>query len=118
MSPSIPRSSSGRKTWRPPPDCVIMAAQTRNSPACPTASVRVGGQCARSGTGHKRSDRALVIDTLHEPVVASDVVIELAQEVAVEHDLPVLADHGFGPPRRLDLPAGDGVDRAVEHTGD
>src|SRR5438552_12891413 len=105
MSPSIPRSSSGRKTWRPPPDCVTMAAQTRNSPACPTASVRVGGQCARSGTGRKRSDRALVIDTLHEPIVARDVVIELAQEVAVEHDLPVLADHWLGQLGGLDIAA-------------
>src|SRR5450830_768815 len=35
-----------------------------------------------------RSD-ALVIDALHEPLVSAEVVVQLAQEVAVEQRLPV-----------------------------
>src|SRR6266849_791480 len=51
-----------------------------------------------------------VIDPLDEPLVAGDVVKQLAKEVAVEHDLPVLAHDCLSPPLGLDLPASYGID--------
>src|SRR3981189_2458497 len=57
---------------------------------------------------------ASVIDPFQEPFVAADMGVELAQQVAVEHRLPVLADDWLLPPLRLDLPPRDGVDRPAE----
>src|SRR5258708_3036355 len=37
MSPSIPRSDKGRKTWSWPLDCSVKAAHTRNSNTWPDA---------------------------------------------------------------------------------
>src|SRR2546421_4003759 len=105
----MPRSTTGRKTCRLPPDCVIRAAQTRNSPACPMASWLPMGYGLMLDS---------VIDPLHEPVLASAVVIELAQQRVVQHDLPVLAEGRPVPPRRLYLPVGDRVDQPCERTGD
>src|SRR5258708_10268670 len=64
-----------------------------------------------------RSDPS-VIDPLHEPFVSRKVVVQLAEKVAVEQRLPVLADHGLLPPFGLDLPARDRVDRPAERAGD
>src|SRR2546427_11320670 len=71
-----------------------------------------------SGCGARRKAPPSVIDPLHEPLIASDVVVELAQHGVVEHGLPVLADDRLVPPRGLDLPAGDRVDRPGERTRD
>src|SRR5260370_28251551 len=38
ISAAMPRSSIGRNTWRPPPDCSMSAAHTRNSAVWPMAS--------------------------------------------------------------------------------
>src|SRR3989454_5534722 len=71
-----------------------------------------------SDCGARRKAPPSVIDPLHEPLVASDVVIELAQQCVVEHDLPVLADDRLVPPRGFDLPTGDRVDRPAERARD
>src|SRR5207249_10799394 len=59
-----------------------------------------------------------VVNALHEPLVTGDVVKQLAQQVAVEHDLPVLAHDRLSPLLGLDLPAGNGIDRARPRAGD
>src|SRR5579859_3958748 len=59
-----------------------------------------------------------VIDPLHEPPVALEVVVQLAQKAAVEQRLPVLADHWLIPPLGLNLPARDGIDRPAEDSRD
>src|SRR5258708_1131588 len=64
-----------------------------------------------------RSDPS-VIDPLHEPFVSRKVVVQLAEKVAVEQRLPVLADHGLLPPFGLDLPPRDRVERPAERAGD
>src|SRR5260370_13323692 len=59
-----------------------------------------------------------VIDPLRDPFVTRKVVVQLAEKVAVEQRLPVLADHGLLPPFGLDLPARERVDRPAERAGD
>src|SRR5438067_12808182 len=59
-----------------------------------------------------------VIHPLQEPFVRREVVVELAQQVVVQHGLPVLADDRPVPPRRFDLPAGNGFDRPGEGAHD
>src|SRR2546428_13394635 len=71
-----------------------------------------------SGCGARRKAPPSVIDPLYEPLIASDVVVELAQHGVVEHGLPVLADDRPVPPRGFDLPARDRVDRPGERTRD
>src|SRR5467141_1743618 len=64
---------------------------------CPTGKARRQEPAPRSVRG-ARAERISVINPLHEPLIASDVVIELAQQCVVEHDLPVLADDRPVPP--------------------
>src|SRR5258708_14731033 len=59
-----------------------------------------------------RHGRLSVIDPLHEPLVAAEVVEQLAQQRAVEKRLPVFAYERLLPPLGFDLPACDRVDRA------
>src|SRR6202022_3077968 len=76
----------------------------------PEPAKRTGGAISFS--------RASVIDPFQEPLVAGPVVVQLAQQAAVEHRLPVLADDRLLPPLRLDLPPRDGVERSAERPRD
>src|ERR1700680_3299496 len=72
-------------------------------------SVPKPGQRGRTRTWwHCLSDS--VIDSLYEPLVAAEVVVQLAEQGVVEHRLPVLTDDGLVPPFGLYLPARDRVD--------
>src|SRR5260370_41088231 len=53
-----------------------------------------------------------VIDPLHEPFVAAEVVEQLAEQRAVEKRLPVFAHDRLLPPLGLDLPPRDRIDGA------
>src|SRR6266851_5274933 len=59
-----------------------------------------------------------VIDPLHEPLVAAEVVEQLAQQRAVEKRFPVFAHDRLLPPFGLDLPPRDRVDRTRPHPSD
>src|SRR5712664_4487702 len=105
-----PRKRSARGTTRSSPSPTGMVCGS----AAPRAStsIRMRPACRRSPI--KTPTRPApahesVIDPLDEPFVAGDVVKQLAQQVAVEHDLPVLAHDRLSPPLGLDLPAGDGI---------
>src|SRR5438270_10172247 len=80
---------------------------TRNSPACPMDCWLPRGHTTWS-----------VIHPLDEPLVPREVVIQLAQHLAVEQHLPVLAHDAVVPPTAVDLPASDGVDSARPPAGD
>src|SRR5712692_2363462 len=46
----MPRSSIGRNTWRPPPDCSMSTAHTRNSAVWPMASSLPAGHVGAPGS--------------------------------------------------------------------
>src|SRR6267378_887739 len=84
----------------------------------PSSQIRMPRAAIKSMKSRTAAAVISVIDTLHEPLIVGDVVVELTQQGVVEHSLPVLANDGLVPPRRLDLPAGDRVDRAGERSRD
>src|SRR5713226_8058139 len=63
----MPRSSIGRNTWRPPPDCSMRAAHTRNSAVWPMASslpaghVGAPGSVTTSDSGDEFGDHACAL---------------------------------------------------------
>src|SRR5258708_37816579 len=71
-----------------------------------------------SDSAAQRRVPASVIDPFQEPLVAADIAVELAQQVTVEHRLPIFADNRLLPPPGFDLPSRDGVDRSAERAGD
>src|SRR5258708_11537559 len=110
MTASRPGSSSGRKTCRPPPDCVISAAHTRNSPACPIGSWLPWGQLeSRSDIGSAERSRGFtfrqrenhqmriaVLCDIHGNVPALQAVLTEVEKVGV--DLVVFGGDGAAGP--------------------
>src|SRR5260370_29952696 len=67
ISAAMPRSSIGRNTWRPPPDCSMSTAHTRNSAVWPMASslpaghVGAPGSVTTSDSGDEFGDHACTL---------------------------------------------------------
>src|SRR5438309_8012474 len=73
---------------------------------------------AESQSAGRAQGALSIVDPLEKPFVGREVEVQLAQQVVVEHGLPVLADDRPVPPRRLDLPADDRIDRPGEGARD
>src|ERR1700736_4008214 len=119
-----PRSPSSKARWWGRWDPALPTATESGSAASKASTSiprRVGSR--KSPTSPDSSptaapERASVIDPLHEPLIAVEVVIQLAKQLATHQHLPVLANDRPVPPLGLDLPPRDRVDGAVQRTGD
>src|ERR1700737_1135695 len=115
-----PRSPSSRARWWGRWDPALPTATESGSAAnraSPSIPRRVGSR--KSPTSPDSSptaapERASVIDPLHEPLIAVEVVVQLAKHLAAPPHLPVLANNRSVPPLGLALPTRDGVDGAVQ----
>src|ERR1700730_654542 len=119
-----PRSPSSRARWWGRWDPALLTA-TESGSAANRASTSIPRPVGsrKSPTSPDSSptaapERASVIDPLHEPLIAVEVVVQLAEQVAAHQHLPVLADDRPVPPLGLDLPPRNGVDGAVQRTRD
>src|SRR5216683_32762 len=123
-------STAARPTAGSVTSTLSAAGSSRTATACGWAADRMvctsirPVQGSRGSPTFSRSGRRMaasessVIDPLDEPFVTGDIVEQFAQQVAVEHDLPVLTDDCLSPPLGLNLPAGDGIDMASPRAGD
>src|SRR4030088_1972135 len=106
LDPALPTATESGSAASRASTSIPRRAASRRSPTRPHSSPAAA------------SDRASVIDPLNDPLIAVEVVVQLAKQFAAHQHLPVLSNDRSVPPLGLDLPPRDRVDGAVQRTRD